>query len=142
MNQYTHWSPCALKHVLLALGQQWVANGDHEPIGSWRSFRAWLGLDVPGQTQGPEHGDAAHKFMGRTDVVEEDEHGICLGSDGIRNRTAMTGRHQRSTNALPSALRRHWKRHRHTLIQPHPHQQLHNSQADHPEQAAHQQRHG
>jgi hypothetical protein len=89
MNHYTHWSPCALQHVLPALAQDWIANGHHEPIGSWRSFRAWLGLDVPDKTQGSKHGDAGHKLIGRTAVVEETEHGIALRSDGISNRAAM-----------------------------------------------------
>jgi len=34
MNDCTHWSPCALKHVLPAMAQDWIANGHHEPIES------------------------------------------------------------------------------------------------------------
>jgi hypothetical protein len=89
MNDYTHWSRCALQHVLPALAQDWIANGHHKPIGSRRSFRAWLGLDDPGQTQGAKHEDAGHKLIGGTAVIEEAEHGIALGSDGIGNRAAM-----------------------------------------------------
>jgi hypothetical protein len=89
MNHDTHWSPCALQHVLPALAQDWIANGHHEPIGSRRSFREWLSLDVPDQMQRTEHGDARHELIDESAVVEEAEHGIALRSDGISNRAAM-----------------------------------------------------
>jgi len=47
------------------------------------------GLDVPGQTQRTEHGDAGHKLIGGATVVEEPNHVIALRSDGISNRAAM-----------------------------------------------------
>ena len=89
MNDHTHGSSCGFQHLLPALAQDWIANSHHEPIGSRRSFRAWQGLDVPGQTQGSEHGDARHKLIGGTAVVEEPKHGIALRSDGIGNQAAM-----------------------------------------------------
>jgi hypothetical protein len=89
MNHYTHWSPCALQHVLPALAQDWIANGHHAPIGERRSLWRQQGLDVPSHTQGSEHGNAGHKLIGGTAVVEEAEHGIALPSDGISNRVAM-----------------------------------------------------
>ena len=57
--------------------------------GSRRSFGAWLGLDVPGQTQVSKHVDAGHLLIGGTGVIEEAEHVIALRSDGIGNRAAM-----------------------------------------------------
>jgi hypothetical protein len=89
MNHYTHLRPCALEHLLPALAQSWIANGHHEPIGRRRSFRAWQGLDVPGQTQRTKHGDARHNLIGGSAVVEEAEHGIAMRSDGISNGATM-----------------------------------------------------
>jgi len=89
MNHYTNWSLCALQHVLPVLAKSWIANGHHASIRGRRSFRIWLGLDVPSQTQGSVHGDAGHKLISGTAVVEEAEHSIALRSDDISNRAAM-----------------------------------------------------
>ena len=90
MNHHTHGSSCGFQHLLPALAQDWIAKGHHEPIGSRRSFRAWLGHDVPGQTQGSEHRDARHELISGTAVIKKPNHGIALRSDGISNRAAMT----------------------------------------------------
>ena len=73
-----------------ALAQDWIANGHHEPIRGRRPFRAWLGHDVPGQTQRTKHRDARHELIGGVTVVEEPNPNIALRSDGISNRAAMT----------------------------------------------------
>ena len=89
MNDYAHWSPCALQHVLPALAQDWIANGHHEPIRGRRPFRAWLGHDVPGQTQRTKHRVARHELIGGATVVEEANNDLALRIDGISHRAAM-----------------------------------------------------
>ena len=89
MNHHTHGSSCGFQHLLPTLAKDWIANSHHAPIGERRSLWGQQGLDVPGQTQGSEHGKAGHKLIGGTAVIEEAEHGIALRSDGISNRAAM-----------------------------------------------------
>jgi hypothetical protein len=92
MNHHTHCSSCGLQHLLPVLTKDRIANTNHESIGRRRSFRAWQGLDVPGQTQRTKHGDAGHEIIGGTAVIEEPNHDITLRSDGISNRAAMAAR--------------------------------------------------
>jgi hypothetical protein len=89
MNHCAHRSSCSFQHLLPTLAKDWIANCHHEPIGSRRSFREWLSLDVPDQMQRTKHGDARHELTGGTAVVEEAEHVIALRIDGIGNRAAM-----------------------------------------------------
>ena len=46
-------------------------------------------LNDPGQTQRTKHGNAGHKLIDGTALVEEAEHGIALRSDGISNSAAI-----------------------------------------------------
>jgi len=66
-----------------------MTDGHHAAISCWQPYRGWQGLELPGESQSPDHGYAGHELTGGTAVVEKTEQGITLSTDGISNGAAM-----------------------------------------------------